>query len=154
MGSPGRECITLAPFAYHHQPYTCTLPRHHLLPLVLPYSPWSLAVVSGPHGGLSTIAPRSLSIAGPLRWNWELGKTPAPHPSMIAHYPPRLPTSETTHNVLSEADFEASNEVEESHEEPDRDFKTNMPQFLSNHFPCKSDQLACHWCKWPTAYHL
>lgn len=44
--------------------------------------------------------------------------------------------------MLAEAYFEASNEIEGSHKEPDRGFKANVRFFLSNYFPCKSDRHA------------
>jgi hypothetical protein len=76
---------------------------------------------------------------------WKDIRTPLAPSDLTTHYHRRLvPTNKTTHNVLAEAYFEASNEIEGSHEEPGRGFKANIRSFLSNHFPCKSDRHATH----------
>jgi len=57
---------------------------------------------------------------------WKDSDIRTPPSDVTANYHRRLPTNKTTHYVLAEADFEAPNEIEGPHEEPDRDFKANI----------------------------
>jgi hypothetical protein len=72
--------------------------------------------------------PINLLSADIVRWNRGLGKTSTPHPLIDSALPSTttLQTNKATHYVLAAVEFEASNEIEGSHEEPDRDSKANI----------------------------
>lgn len=93
-------------------------------------------------------------MAESLRWISDFGKikTSASHTLTTAHHLDNYPLTGTTHYVLAEAHFEAFDDIEESYEDPGRDFKTNVSSFLSDLFPCKSDRRATH--EWLTAHRM